>query len=142
MRALDAISLVAIGTTILSAPTVLFSIPYLISDSKNGRKVISVGVIVFVASVAVGLAASSTSTDIGHREVLRKLEAMDAQSRVLINGQAAQSSSEVLAVLRTTDWLQAHHSNPTKRIIVEISDNAPRLILALARDSNDPREYW
>jgi len=142
MRALDVISLVAIGATVLSVPTVLFSIPYLISGSPKAPRVVSIGLIVFVVSLAVGMAASSTSSEIGHREVLRKLAAVDSQSQMLINGQAVRNTNEILAVLRTIDWLQPHHSNPTKRVIVELSDHAPRLVLELARDSGDPREYW
>jgi hypothetical protein len=35
-----------------------------------------------------------------------------------------------------------HHSNPTKRINVEISEGSHHIVLSLARDSSDPREYW
>ena len=43
---------------------------------------------------------------------------------------------------QTLHWLPAHHSNPTKRLKIRISNHVPRLFLLLARDSGDPTEYW
>jgi hypothetical protein len=142
VEALDIIFYVALLGAILSAPSILFVISYLRSRSTKESKVIGFGVVTFIICVAVALAAGETSADIGHREVLRKLSAVKTSSRVLINGKPADSADPVLAALKTLDWLPVHHSHPTKRINVDISDHAPRLTLSLARDSSDAREYW
>jgi hypothetical protein len=145
MEALDIIFYVAILAAILTAPVILFSISYVISDTTKGRRVTGLALIifiVFIVSVAVGLAAGETSADIGYREVLTKLESVEFSSRVLINGKKVENADQVLAALKTLDWLPDHHSSPTKRINIEIANHAPRLTLSLARDSSDPREYW
>ena len=142
MEVLDIIFYVALAAGILSAPAVLFSIPYLISDTKNGSRITSIGLIVFIVSVATGMAAASTSCGIGHREVLRKLESLDPESHITIDGQEVRNTKEILGVLKAIDWLPYHHSHPTKRISVSVSDHAPRLELSLARDSSNPQEYW
>ena len=90
----------------------------------------------------VGLAAASTSTGIGHDEVLRKLDSLKPNCRVSINGKTVLNSQEVISILKTLDWVPAHHSHPTTRITVDITDHAPRLVFSLGRDSDDPREYW
>ena len=48
----------------------------------------------------------------------------------------------MLSALKTLRPLSAHHSSPTKRINVHISEGSHRIALSLARDSSDPREYW
>jgi len=40
------------------------------------------------------------------------------------------------------DEIPAHHSHPTKRFEVQISDREGELILVLARDSERSSEYW
>jgi hypothetical protein len=49
---------------------------------------------------------------------------------------------QISAILKTLNWLPTHHSSPTKRISVEIFDDPRHIVLSLARDSGNPREYW
>lgn len=99
-------------------------------------------ILFFAIPILIALAASETSTGIGHDEVLRKLNSLKENCRVSINGKAAPNSQEIVSVPKTIDSLPAHHSSPTKRINIDITDHAPCLVLSLARDSGDPREYW
>ncbi len=143
MKALDIIFYVSLIVGIGSAPLLLFfGIPCLRSREDSKSKIGLVSIVVFAVPVLAGLAAGQTSANVGHREVLRKLESTNPSCQILINGKGADNVDAVLASLKTLDWLPAHHSNPTKRINIEILDHAPRLLLSLARDSSDPQEYW
>jgi len=143
MKALDMIFYVSVIAAIGSAPLLLFfGIPYLTSRGNEKGRIGIGSIAVFIVSVLTGLAAAETSGDIGHREVLRKLESMNPSCRISINGKGADNGEAIITVLKTLDRLPAHHSNPTKRINIEIAEHAPRLILSLARDSGDPQEYW
>jgi len=143
LKALDIFFYVSLIVAIGSAPLLLFfGIPYLTSRGNEKTRIGIGSIAVFSFSVLAGLAAAGTSGDIGHREVLRNLEAVKPPCRILINGKTADNADVVLATLQTLDWLPARHSNPTKRINREITDHAPHLILSPARDSGDPQEYW
>jgi hypothetical protein len=95
----------------------------------------------FIVPILVGIAAADTSQHFAHNQVLAKLDALKDDYRIFTNGRQAQNPSEILAALKKLDWLSAHHSSPTKRISVEISDDSC-IRLQLARDSGNPREYW
>ena len=74
--------------------------------------------------------------------VLETLGAFDERSQISISTTPAPNPKDVLLALRASHWLSPHHSSPTKRINVEISDGSHHIVLSLARDSGDPREYW
>ena len=93
-------------------------------------------------SVLVGFGAASTSQDISRTYVKSKLASVSDDSQISINGAPAQNPKEVLSALKTLDRLPAHHSNPMKKIKIEISSQGDSLVLSLVRDSGDPREYW
>jgi hypothetical protein len=149
MTVLDAIACVAIASALIAVPFFLFfALPIWISRSTEPpppawrKKIGTISAGIFIGSVLIGLVVGNTSAGIGHDEVLRKLNSLKGDYFVSINGKAVPNSQEIVSVLKTLDWLPAHHSNPTKRIDINISDYAPRLALSLARDSGDPREYW
>src|SRR4029077_9192860 len=83
-----------------------------------------------------------TSQEIAQGQVLDRLESIAGQYRISINGTAVPNSTQVLQALKSLKWMPAHHSSPTKRLTVEISDHSQRVIFSLARDSGNPREYW
>jgi len=74
--------------------------------------------------------------------VVETLGAFDERSQISINATPAPNPKDVLSALKTLRPLSAHHSSPTKRINVHISEGSHRIALSLARDSSDPREYW
>jgi hypothetical protein len=98
-------------------------------------------VLFFIVPILVAMAAADTSQHIARDQILDRLQALNGDYHISVNGKAADNPSEILATLKKLDWLPAHHSSPTKRISVQISDAAP-ITLELARDSGDPREYW
>jgi hypothetical protein len=69
-------------------------------------------ILFFAIPILIALAASETSTGIGHDEVLRKLNSLKENCRVSINGKAAPNSQEIVSVPKTIDSLPAHHSSP------------------------------
>jgi hypothetical protein len=148
MRALDIIAGAALAAAIVALPFTFFnwsnyltrrriSFPTLRDQVPMPMK----SVLFFAIPILIGLAAGETSREIAHGQVLDKLDSLKSDYHVSINGKAAPNPDQILATLKTLDWLSAHHSSPTKRINVEISDHS-RIVLSLARDSANPREYW
>jgi hypothetical protein len=97
--------------------------------------------VIFVAAVVVGLVVAASSTSIAQFQVQQFLETQARSASVSINGHQVQNPEEVLTALRELRDFPAHHSSPTKRIAVDVSDHS-QLVLWLARDSTNPREYW
>ncbi len=97
--------------------------------------------LLFGIPLAIFFVAVDTSEIIARDEVLSALNSLADSPNVMINGRPVANSREVLSALKALDQLPAHHSSPTKRIAVEISDHS-HLVLWLGRDSSNPREYW
>lgn len=93
-------------------------------------------------SVGVGFVASATSQKVAHDLVIEELGSVRDNYQILVDGRQPGNARQILSALQTLQWLPAHHSNPTKRIILQISDDSRNLVLWLARDSGNPREYW
>jgi hypothetical protein len=87
------------------------------------------------------LIVGASSTSIAQFQVQRLLQAEPSDSRVLVNGTPVSNAEEVLKTLRELQDLPAHHSSPGHRISVDIYGSS-HLLLVLARDSSNPREYW
>lgn len=98
--------------------------------------------LLFGIPVLIGLAAGDTSQRLAQAEVRDTLDAFKREYQVLINGTSAPNPNDVLLALKKLRWLPAHHSHPTKRINVEIRQDSRHIVLSLARDSGNPREYW
>jgi hypothetical protein len=98
--------------------------------------------LLFGIPLAICFVAADTSEIIARDEVLSALNSLADSPNVTINGRPVANSREVLLALKALDQLPAHHSHPTKRINVEITDHAQRIRIVLARDSTNPREYW
>ena len=127
MSVLDFVFVISIITAVIACPFLLLQWPR--------------GTAVFVVAVIFGLLIGSTSTLIGRLEVLHYLDGVSAKDRISVNGRQVQNSEEIINTLKNLAELPAHHSSPTKRIAVDISDHS-HLVLWLGRDSNNPREYW
>src|SRR5438309_10356188 len=76
----------------------------------------------FGVPILVSMAAADTSQRLTHDQILDKLDALKGDYHISISGRAAQNPGEIVAALKKLDWLAAHHSSPTKRTTVEISD--------------------
>jgi hypothetical protein len=144
MKALDIIAYVSIIMAVLSAPFFLFScVPYLASRNPGpASRVASLSFVAFVLSVVIGLFVSAMGVSIARYEIIDKLHAAGDDCQISINGKPAQNPNQILAVLRTFRSSPAHHSHPTHAINIHISCGAEPMTLRLARDSDDPIEYW
>jgi hypothetical protein len=148
MRALDVIFVTSIITVIIALPFwIIFAWPIWASKSTElparWREIIAdISSLLFIGGVLIGLAAAVTSQEITHNDVLWKLQSIPDDANVSVNGTPAANSKELLVSLRSLDWLPAHHSEPTKRIRIDVNDHGSHVVLSLGRDSNDPREYW
>jgi hypothetical protein len=84
----------------------------------------------------------SLSRSVGCAEVMRAIHSLTNDVRVSINGKPIGNSEKILSALKSLHWVYAHHSSPSRRINIQICDQSRCLVLSLARDSGDPREYW
>jgi len=132
MRALDFIT----GTAFLMA---LVALPF--SLCHFHRKPIP-SVLIFGIPLLIAFGTCNTSQHFAQDEVLDKLDALDGRYQLSLNGTSVRNPDDILLALRNLRWLPAHHSNPTNRINVEISRDSCQIVLSLARDSGNPREYW
>lgn len=96
----------------------------------------------FGIPVLVSICAFNASQKIAQSKVLEKLDSFSEKFEISINATPVSNPNQVLLALKTLRWLPAHHSNPTKRINVEIYDDRRHIAFSLARDSGNPQEYW
>jgi hypothetical protein len=132
MRVLDFIFVTAFVAAVVAFP---FTVYYF------QRKPLQSG-LVFGIPIIVSFCICDGSQRFARDQVLEKLDALGETYQISINATPAPNPKEVLSAFRALRWLSAHHSSPTKRINVEIADGSHHIVLSLARDSNNPREYW
>jgi hypothetical protein len=132
MRVLDFIFVSAFVTALVVFP---FTIYYF------HRKPIQSG-LVFGIPLIISFCICDGSQRFAQDQVLEKLSGLGDISQISINATPASYPNDVLLALKTLRWLSPHHSNPVKRITVEVSDGSRHILLSLARDSGNPREYW
>jgi hypothetical protein len=144
MKVLDVIAYGSLLAGLISAPFFLFScIPYLASkNSGPASRLASVSFVVFVLSIVVCLLASATGVSIARYEVIDRLREVGDNCEISINGKLVQHPKEILAVFRSFRVFPAHHSSPTHAMNINIRWGSEQLVLRLARDSGDPKEYW
>jgi hypothetical protein len=64
-------------------------------------------------------------------------------SAVRVNGRSVTEPAPLISALRDISQpIMGHHSHPTRRLEVQIEGDGYRLMLYVARDSGNPREYW
>ena len=148
MKALDVVFLTSLAAGVIALPFwIIFAWPIWISRSKQPpvrwrERIANVSTVLFASGVLIALAVGWTSADIAHSEVVTRLKSAADDSVISVDGRPSANSRELLAVLRGVDRLPAHHSNPTKEIVIDVADRPSHLVLSVARDSGDPREYW
>lgn len=96
----------------------------------------------FIVPVALGFVTSSASTSIAAGDVHRFLDSLSPNYIVLIDSKPVEDRDRILSTLKSFHGIMAHHSHPTHTLHVEISDGERQLALQVARDSEDPQEYW
>jgi cbb3-type cytochrome oxidase subunit 3 len=93
-------------------------------------------------SLVIFFAACSASVSIGRLEVLRWLNSLSDNYIISVNSQSVKNQKDTLHALKSLSWNWGHHSHPTTTINLKISDGSQEILLTLARDSINPREYW
>jgi hypothetical protein len=132
MRILDYIAGVAVVATLVALPFSFYYFP-----RQPIRSALLIGLpIILLFRVCDG------SRRYAQDRVRETLDAFDERSQISINATPAPNPKDILLALKALRPLSAHHSSPTKRINVHISEGSHRIALSLARDSSDPREYW
>jgi hypothetical protein len=144
MKVLDFVALASLLIAVVLAPIMLFTWPGSRARKKSGgsSRVADVTMLTFMISVGVGVCACWTSKEIAHAKVTQELDSVGDNYHISINGKTAPNGQQVLLALKTLQWTPAHHSNPTKRIGIDLFYDSRHIFLWLARDSGDPREYW
>ena len=132
MRVLDYIAGVAFVVALVAFP---FTVYY------SQRKPIQ-SALVFGIPLLIVLCVCDGSRRYAQDRVLETLGAFGERSQTSINATLASNPKDVLLALRALRSPSPHHSSPTKRINVEISEGSHHIVLSLARDSSNPREYW
>jgi hypothetical protein len=90
--------------------------------------------------VSFGVCFLSVSN--AREQLSKRINSLGSGYTIAVNGEIAGSRKAILDALHGLYWEWGHHSHPTKKINLAISDPSGRIILALARDSEYPQEYW
>ena len=142
MWLVDIISVAALGVAVLASPFLLVAWSNYLGQLKEQRRFPIKSVLAFVVPLAVSALGYGVSTLVAECQVAEFLKSTSSMCTVSIDGRVAPNRDEILAALRSAEHLPAHHSSPTRRVRVEVSDTPRKLTLLLARDSGDPHEYW
>ena len=150
MKALDWIGWIAFWTALAALPFFVTNwLIYVVRKSRDRRLPATIApklpiksILLFAVPMLSALCVGAVSKSIGRNEIIQTLDSFSNAARVLIDGKAADKPGDILSVLKKTRWIYPHHSHPTKRINVQISDESRSLLLSLGRDSDDSREYW
>jgi len=96
----------------------------------------------FAITVFFGMLIVTASQDVARKSITQSLAQLNDSFQIEIDGTPVANKHNIISALQSLSWIPAHHSHPTKRILVEASNNEIYLRLALARDSSNSQEYW
>lgn len=114
-------------------------------SSRNYGKIIVwpvKSVCFFAIPIMLAIACADTAQSVGRSQALKVLGSASESTTVLVNGKMSGGQKEIIQALSGINSAWAHHSHPTKRIIVEIRNGTNNFVLQLGRDSDRPQEYW
>jgi hypothetical protein len=96
----------------------------------------------FLIPILAFFVISFLSVSTAREQVHNRINSLSPSYTVSVNGAVVQNSKDALYALNDLHWEWGHHSHPTKKINVVISDQSNHIVLTLARDSEYSREYW
>jgi len=96
----------------------------------------------FLSPILVFFLICFVSVSTAREQVHSRIDSLSPNYIVLVNGVVVRNSRDLLHAFDDLHWEWGHHSHPTKKISVVISDQSGRIALTLARDSEYPQEYW
>jgi len=96
-----------------------------------------------ILSVFLLFAASYLGATVARRQLIAALLSPTCAQGVTINERSlGQSSKQLMDALKNIHWTLGHHSHPTTRFTLTFGEESCRVSLILARDSENPHEYW
>jgi len=138
---LDFAGVISILAAVVAAPLMLVAWSnMLVRPRERGIPVKST--LAFVIAVVVGLLSGGISSLIGECRLAEFVKSVSPHATVSIDGRPVRNPGAVIDALRSIEHLPAHHSSPTRIMIVSVSDPPRHLSLWVARDSSDSHEYW
>ncbi len=139
---LDTTFVALVLTAIAAAPFFAANwLIYVLKRKKRGPFPIK-STLFFMIPVVLGFISSWASTAIAEGDAHQFYNSLSPNYVISIDGRPAENRDEILTTLKTAHSLMAHHSHPTHTIRIQISDPPRNLSLHVARDSEDPHEYW
>ena len=152
MKVLDFIAISLVVWTLIALPFVLLNWFFYIyrrhakgtpfSRPPTGNKPPAKSTRAFLIPIVALFTVCFLSESAARDQVRHRVNSLSPGYTVSVNGIIIQNSEDVLYALGDLHWRWAHHSHPTKKISVVISDESGRIALTLSRDSEYPQEYW
>jgi hypothetical protein len=148
VQVLNIIGYCAFAIALITLPFLLISwVMYIKAQPTNRLVAVRTGfpvksVTIFVLAVLIAIVADSIVTTAVRNEALGFLENVSGSYRVYLEGREAANPDRIVSALKQISPVEAHHSHPTKRILVEIRSDQGTLQLELGRDSDRQQEYW
>ena len=148
LKALNVICYCAFATALITLPFLVVNwVMYLKAQPTNRLVAVRAGfpiktVAIFVLSILTAIVTATIVTTAVRHEALNFLEGSAANYRVHVDGREIANPDKMISALKQIAPTEAHHSHPTKRILVEIRSDQGTLQLELGRDSDRPQEYW
>jgi hypothetical protein len=139
---LDIVSVVALGAAVAASPFMLFGWSNSLGYPKGQRPFPLTSTLFFVVPLLVAGLCYGVSTFVAGAQLAEFLASSSDKCTVFVDGQTSPNPKEIVQVLKDMTDRPAHHSSPTRRLRVDISDPPRHIVLSLARDSDDPQEYW
>lgn len=148
LKAISVVSYCAFATALITLPFLLMNwVMYVKAQPTNRLVAVRTGfptksVTIFVVSILIAIVAASIVTTTVRNEALSFLESTSGNYRVHVDGREPAHPDKIISALKQLGPREAHHSHPTKRILIEIKSDHGTLALELGRDSDNPQEYW
>lgn len=132
MRVLDLIAIVAFFLALIAFPFAFY----------NFRRRPIQSLLIFAVPALLFFSACDLSEAIIQGQILADFDLLGDDCQISLDGKRCPNPPEALSALKTLRSVPEHHSYPTKVIRVEVFDRSRQVVLLIARDSQDPREYW
>lgn len=132
MTILDVIAVIAFVSALIAFPFSFYNF--------HRRPVRSV--LIFAVPALLFFGACDLSGTVAQVQILADCDRLSSDYHVTLDGKQCPNPAEALSALKTLRSVPQHHSYPTKRIRVEAFDRSRKVVVLIARDSRDPREYW
>ena len=113
------------------------------AERANRRlRIVTKALKVLLVSIIAFFGVCFLSVWTAHEEVLHGVNSLRDSCTISVNGHLMEDPGVLLYALRELRWTLGHHSHPTRNLDVKISGQTQSITLSVARDSENPQEYW